>query len=147
MLTTNPIKPLLSFAGCTILTSAALAQGAEIGAAKETRAPEPASYEQIQIPTRPFTSLFQGEQGKQKTEIYFDTATHLVTVKMLVQDANGYFIPNIRRDNFAVFENGVRQQNATVEIEHAPVSLGLLLEYGGRFQAFSVERLRSFGDI
>jgi hypothetical protein len=78
---TSLIKPLLTCcAGCTILTSAALAQGAGIRAAKETRAPEPASYAQIQIPNRPFTSLFQGEQGKQKTEIYFDTATHLVTV-------------------------------------------------------------------
>jgi hypothetical protein len=137
MRTTNLMKLLLtSFAGCTILTSAA-AQAINITAAKGTRAPDPASYGQTQIPNRPSTSLFEGEQGTQKTEIYFDPATHVVTVKMLVQDPNGYFIPNIRRDNFAVFENGVRQQNAAVEIEHAPVSLGLLLEYSGRLQAWN----------
>jgi hypothetical protein len=56
----------------------------------------------------------------------------MVTIKMLVQDRNGYFIPNLRRDNFVVYENGVRQQNANVEIEHAPASLGLLMEFGGR---------------
>jgi hypothetical protein len=56
----------------------------------------------------------------------------MVPIKMLVQDRNGYFIPNLRRDNFVVYENGVRQQNANVEIEHASVSLGLLVEFGGR---------------
>jgi VWFA-related protein len=36
-----------------------------------------------------------------------------------------------------VYENGVRQQNATVEIEHAPVKIGLLMEFGGRAQALN----------
>jgi VWFA-related protein len=81
--------------------------------------------------------LFQGAQGNQRTEIRFDPATGLVTLKMLVQDPSGYFIPNIRRENFVVYENAARQQNATVEIEHAPVSVGVLLEYGGRYQALN----------
>src|SRR3954462_13114762 len=75
----------------------------------------------INIPNRPAEALFTGEQGKQRTDIHFDPATSMVRVRMLVQDPNGYFIPDIRRDNFAVYENGKRQQNATVEIEHAPV--------------------------
>ena len=87
---------------------------------------------EVRIPNRAATSLFKGEQGKQRTEIHFDPATGMVTIKLLVQDPNGYFIPNIRRDNFVVYENGVRQQIATVEVEHAPVSLGLLMECGGR---------------
>ena len=91
----------------------------------------------VHVPNRPATALFQGAQGKQGTEIHFDQATGVVTLKMLVQDPNGYFIPNIRRENFVVYENGARQQNATVEIEHAPVSVGLLLEYGGRYQGLN----------
>ncbi|MGC2769928.1 MAG: hypothetical protein WB607_30845, partial [Candidatus Acidiferrum sp.] len=87
---------------------------------------------QIQVPNRPTEPLFKGKQGNQKTEIHFDPATRTVTIKLLVQDPNGYFIPNIRRENFVVYENGVRQQNATVDVEHAPVSLGLLMEFGGR---------------
>lgn len=54
-----------------------------------------------------------------------------MTIKLLVQDPNGYFIPNIRRENFVVYENGIRQQNATVDVEHVAVSLGLLMEFGG----------------
>src|SRR6185503_5403509 len=71
-----------------------------------------------------------------------DPTTRMVTLKMLVQDPNGYFIPNIRRDNFAVYEDGVRQHNATVEIEHSPVTLAVLLEWGGRYLPMS----RALGD-
>jgi len=92
---------------------------------------------QVRVPDRPATPLFQGEQGNQKTEIQFDPQTAMVTIKMLVQDPNGYFIPNIRRDNFAVYENGVRQQNVSVEIEHSPVSLAALMEWGGRYQVLT----------
>ncbi len=92
---------------------------------------------QVQVPNRPAAPLFEGAQGKQRTEIHYDASSGMVTVKMLVQDPNGYFIPNIRRENFAVYENGVRQHNATVEIEHAPVTMGVLLEYGGRYQALN----------
>lgn len=96
-----------------------------------------AASRQLRIPARPSAALFQGAQGKQAAEVHFDRATGIVTLKILVQDPNGYFIPNIRRENFAVYENGVRQRSATVEIEHAPVSVGLLLECGGRYQALN----------
>lgn len=56
-----------------------------------------------------------------------------MTLKLLVQDPNGYFIPDIRRENFVVYENGVRQGNLSVAVEHAAVSVGLLMEHGGRF--------------
>jgi VWFA-related protein len=92
---------------------------------------------QVRIPSRPPASLFKGKQGKQKTEIHFDPGTSTVTIKLLVQDPNGYFIPNLRKENFVVYENGVRQQNATVEVEHAPVTLGLLMEFGGRIQGLN----------
>jgi len=88
--------------------------------------------QELRIPNRPSAPLFRGKGGKQRPELHYDPSTHVVTLKLLVQDPNGYFIPNIRRENFAVYENGVRQQNATVEVEQAPVSLALLMEFGGR---------------
>ena len=111
---------------CSLLAPlATLAQGASKRADQK-------SGGQVQIPSRPTSPLFSSKQGEQKTEIHFDPATGVVTLKLLVQDPNGYFIPNLRRDNFVVYENGVRQQNATVEIEHAPVTLAVLMEFGGR---------------
>jgi VWFA-related protein len=91
---------------------------------------------QVQIPTRP-DALFTGEQGKQRTEIHFDPATSTVTMKLMVQDPAGYFISDLHRDNFAVYENGVRQHNAMVEIEHAPITLGIVMEHGGRYKGFN----------
>src|SRR5260370_28701860 len=85
------------------LSSVALA-----AAANEPGKPGPANSNQIQIPDRPSKSLFKGKQVKQKTEIYFDPSTGMVTMKLVVQDPQAYFIPNIRRDNFVVYENGMR---------------------------------------
>jgi VWFA-related protein len=92
---------------------------------------------QLQVPNRPAAPLFKGGQGKQRTELHYDPAMGTVTMKVLVQDPNGYFIPGIRRENFAVYENGVRQNNVSVTIEHAPVKVGLLLEHGGRQPALN----------
>jgi VWFA-related protein len=88
---------------------------------------------QITVPSRPSSPLYQGEQGTQELEIKFVPATRTVTLRLQVQDPNGYFLPNIRREHFAVYEDGVRQKNVTVEIEHAPISVALLMEFGGRY--------------
>ena len=92
---------------------------------------------QIHVPNRPGEPLFAGEQGRQRTEIHYDPKTGLVRLSLVVQDSNGYFIPDIRRANFAVYENGARQRNATVEIEHAAVYVGVLVEYGGHYHALN----------
>lgn len=88
---------------------------------------------QVSVPTRSPNPLFKGEQGPQQSEIKFKPITRQVTIKLHVEDPNGYFLPNLRRDNFVVYEDGVRQKNVTVEVEHAPVSIALLMEFGGRY--------------
>src|SRR6202021_3412058 len=70
---------------------------------------------QVQIPSRPTSPLFSSKQGEQKTEIHFDPATGVVTLKRLGRDPNGYFIPNLRRATFVVYENGVRNKTAPVD--------------------------------
>lgn len=75
--------------------------------------------------------------GASKTDIAFDPVSHVVTSTLWIQDPQGYFIPNIRPDNFAVYENGSRQDRVSVEVEHARVSLGVLAEYGGRYQSLN----------
>lgn len=91
---------------------------------------------QVTIPDRPGTRpVFTGQPAdRQSSEIAFDAATGIVTMKVSVQDLQGSFIPNLRRNNFAVFEDGVRQQNVTVEVEHAPLTVAVLVEMGGRSQ-------------
>ena len=98
-----------------------------------TAAPQSEQETQLAVPNRPQAPLYQGEQGAQGSEIIFVPPTRTVTIKFHVEDPNGYFLPNLRRENFAVYEDGVRQKNVTVEIEHAPLSVALLMEFGGRY--------------
>src|SRR6266481_731723 len=95
--------------------------------------PQAGQGPQVAVPNRPETPLYQGEQGAQGSEIMFVPSTRTVTMKLHVEDPNGYFLPNLRRENFVVYEDGVRQNNVTVEIEHAPLSVALLMEFGGRY--------------
>src|SRR5260221_9879508 len=84
---------------------------------------------------RPSQTMFQSEPGTPRAiELQFDRQTGVVTITLSVEDPDGYFIPNLRPENFAVYQDGVPQTNATVDIDHAAVSLFVLLEGGGRYQ-------------
>lgn len=59
---------------------------------------------QVTVPDRPVKPLFRGQQGEQRSsEIAYEPASRTVTLKLSVQDLNGFFVPNLRRNNFAVF--------------------------------------------
>jgi Ca-activated chloride channel homolog len=90
---------------------------------------------QVTVPDRPSKPVFHGKQAEQRApEVTFNPATGAVSLRLSVQDVNGFFIPNLRRNNFAVFEDGHPQPNLTVEVEHSPITLAVLMEMGGRTQ-------------
>ena len=60
----------------------------------------------IQVPNRPASSLFQGEQGKQKSEIHYDQTTGIVTIKMVVQGSQRLFHSEHQAGQF----RGLRKQ-------------------------------------
>lgn len=108
---------------------------------------KPGQESQVTVPDRASSPLYKGQQGTQKSEIEFAPLSRTVTIKFQVQDPNGYFLPNIRRDNFAVYEDGVRQNPVTVDVEHAPVTVALLLEFGGRYHELSQSTGREVAEI
>jgi VWFA-related protein len=118
----------LLFLGAVVLLHGAPRQGTPT-ASGNARGPG-----EVTVPARPAEPLYKGQQGEQKSEIDFAPPTRLVTVKLQVEDPSGYFLPNLRRENFAVYEDGVRQKNVSVEVEHSPVSIALLIELGGRYR-------------
>lgn len=105
------------------------------------------SVGEVTVPQRPSEPLFKGQQGKQGSEIEFAPSSRVVTIKLQVQDPSGYFLPNLRRENFAVYENGVRQKNVTVEIERAPVTVAMLIELGGRYHELNKELEKEVRDF
>jgi VWFA-related protein len=54
--------------------------------------------------------------------------TNLVTVPVSVSDRHGRFIPDLRRDDFTVFENGLEQSIAYFEPADKPFTVALLLD-------------------
>ncbi len=91
---------------------------------------------QVTIPARPATARFQSDQRPLRpAEIAFDRTTGTVTVTLTVLDPDGHFVANLHPDNFAVFDEGHQQMKPSVDVEHAPVTLGVLFESGGRYQA------------
>jgi len=64
-------------------------------------------------------------------------ATVTRTVVVSVQDPLGNLIPNLRPENFAVYEGGVRQRDVIADVVHAPITLAVLIEGGGRYQAIN----------
>src|SRR5580658_94338 len=125
---------LVSVAGLLVFFLALVDGSRVLGAQESQNAGQQSGQEsQVTVPNRSGSSLYKGEQGPQKSEVTFVPLTRTVTIKFQVEDPNGYFLPNIRPDNFAVYEDEVRQKNLTVDVEHAPVTVALLLEFGGRY--------------
>ena len=54
--------------------------------------------------------------------------TSLVTVPVSVLDRQGRFVPNLRREDFSVFENGIEQSIAYFEPAEKPFTVALVLD-------------------
>ena len=54
--------------------------------------------------------------------------TSLVTVPVSVLDRQGRFVPNLKREDFSVFENGLEQSIAYFEPAEKPFTVALLLD-------------------
>lgn len=58
----------------------------------------------------------------------FRTGIDLINVTATVTDGSGRFVPGLRKEDFAVFEDGKPQQITHFNSERVPVSLGIVLD-------------------
>jgi Ca-activated chloride channel family protein len=61
----------------------------------------------------------------------FRTGVELINVTATVTDASGRFVPDLRQDDFVVYEDGEPQQITHFSAERVPVSLGIALDTSG----------------
>ena len=61
----------------------------------------------------------------------FRTAVELINVTVTVTDAQGRFVPNLRAEDFTIFEEGQPQTISQFDSERVPVSLGIALDTSG----------------
>lgn len=77
----------------------------------------------------------QASDAQQTNEVLNDSEdeilkveTNLVTIPVSVFDRNGLYIPNLRRDEFKIFENGKEQEIAYFATSEKPFTVVLLLD-------------------
>ena len=61
----------------------------------------------------------------------FRTGVELINVTATVTDEHGRFVPNLKADDFIVYEDGKPQQIQQFDSERVPVSLGIALDTSG----------------
>jgi VWFA-related protein len=70
-----------------------------------------------------------------ETPTFRENAT-TVTVDVSVLDDHNHFIPRIPIGNFRVLEDGVPQKVTSFDQSQAPMTICMVIEFSGRFQAF-----------
>ncbi len=78
----------------------------------------------------PATSQTQLKEGPEKTPV-FRSSVDLVPLSVTVTDARGRYITDLGKDDFAVFEDGVRQGLTVFATEGVPLDLAILLDISG----------------
>lgn len=73
----------------------------------------------------------------QETTIRVDT--DLVMIPVTVRDRDGRYVPNLKREDFRVFENGEEQQVAFFETAEQPVTIFLLLDLSKSMEGYDAE--------
>lgn len=68
-------------------------------------------------------------------------STSLVTVPVSVMDRSGLYIPNLKKEDFHIFENGVEQQVAYFAAVEKPFTVALVIDTSGstRFQLEDIQ--------
>jgi len=66
----------------------------------------------------------------------FRADTTTVSVEVAVLDDKGHFIPKIPRDRFRISEDGVPQKLSGFALGEAPMTICMLIEFSGRWQAY-----------
>jgi hypothetical protein len=70
-------------------------------------------------------------------DVHYDPDTQQVTVSTPFGDSLIGSLTGIHAGNFLVYENGRRQTDVSVTVDHAPICIGVLVEYGGRYHAIN----------
>lgn len=73
----------------------------------------------------------QPPSGDDREAFRFRSGVDLVNVTATVSDDRGRFVPGLQREDFSVFEQGVRQEITHFSSERVPVSLGIVLDTSG----------------
>ena len=67
----------------------------------------------------------------------------LVNVDVLVTTKSGQFVPNLKQDNFRLFEDGAPQTISSFSVAKAPITAVLLIEFASTTYSFMLDALQA----
>jgi Ca-activated chloride channel family protein len=73
----------------------------------------------------------------------FRSGVELINVTTTVTDEDGRFVSGLRKEDFVVYEDGVRQEITQFSNERVPVSLGIVLDASGSMTPDKMSSARS----
>ena len=73
--------------------------------------------------------LVRSVRTRARPAVFFTAETNLVLVPLVVRDRRGRFVTGLTRDDFAIYEDGVRQEIQFFEAESVPLDLVLALDF------------------
>jgi Ca-activated chloride channel family protein len=81
--------------------------------------------------------------ARSQGSISFQGGVDLINVTATVTDDDGRFVRGLRQEDFAIFEDGERQDVTYFSDERVPVSLGIVLDASGSMTAEKLSAARS----
>ncbi len=84
-----------------------------------------------------------GQQPQNPDSFRFKSGVELINVNVTVSDASGRFVPNLRREDFVVYEDDQPQEITHFSAERVPVSLGIALDTSGSMQGEKIHAAQS----
>ena len=103
-----------------------------------------------QRPTRPPAPPVQKKEEKINPDQapLFRTEVELVTISVVVQDRNGNFLPDLKKEHFRILEDGVEQKIQRIETSEAAMTVAMVIEFSNKYWEFLYQTLEaSYGFV
>jgi VWFA-related protein len=101
-------------------------------------------------PTRPTPRVQEkvAEPVNPDETFRFSTEVDVVNLSVVVQDRNGNFIPELKKEHFRILEDGNPQQIQRIERSEAPMTVAMVIEFSDLYWEFLWQTLQaSYGFV
>ena len=108
------------------------------GAQDHPRPPQPKQPSEQKVPGDRKGARRQGAQADEQTvdnEIKIKNYTNLVPLDVTVVDQNNNPVPDLKKEDFIVYEDRVRQTVDRVSREETPISFGMVIDTSGSMRS------------
>ena len=97
--------------------------------ARQAQGPEPVPPAQSEPPSPPGSQPQHPQSAPAQPPVAISVQSNLVNLEAVVTDQDGNIVTGLKRENFAIVDDGVPQQVTNFAPSDAPITMVMLLEY------------------